>query len=415
VLTHSVDHKVSIFKKSGDLVATINILDAPEIKETAWIYNIEDIKDNLLLIIVDTGGFNSNHKMCILDIETASMKFSKDIPFVSRCFFKNGKIHAFTDKGVIIYNMDGEIITEIPEAKKFPANIRRESFKSRENKIIWVDDTWDVYFNILDTSNNELTSNLLLNKCDCECGFAQYYYNNFYNVIIYNDKNDIAIRHIVMLSNNADVLFEYEYHSPDNIWIHGVVGSKLILSRNQKFFSLDFTNSEETSINYEGYVDYFDPGYKICINVDTNGIMTARHLDIDSSMSLSFAVSSNEMKIGNINYKMDTAPTIVNDRTLLPARYVTEPLGGGVTWDGYEKKVVCKLADKTVEFWIGKPVAKINGVEVQIDPNNLDVVPTIINDRTMVPMRFLAESLGCEVEWIYKTKEIILTYDSKQF
>ncbi|HPF49880.1 MAG TPA: copper amine oxidase N-terminal domain-containing protein [Caldisericia bacterium] len=40
----------------------------------------------------------------------------------------------------------------------------------------------------------------------------------------------------------------------------------------------------------------------------------------------------------------------------------------------------------------------------------LDVKQIIHNDRTMVPMRFLAESLGCEVEWIPETKEIILTY-----
>jgi len=34
----------------------------------------------------------------------------------------------------------------------------------------------------------------------------------------------------------------------------------------------------------------------------------------------------------------------------------------------------------------------------------------IVSGRTMVPMRFLAESLGCEVEWVATTKEIILTY-----
>ncbi|MEZ4812626.1 MAG: stalk domain-containing protein [Caldisericia bacterium] len=40
----------------------------------------------------------------------------------------------------------------------------------------------------------------------------------------------------------------------------------------------------------------------------------------------------------------------------------------------------------------------------QIDPDNPDVVTTIIDDRTMVPMRFLAENLGCKVEWIAETE-----------
>jgi len=66
-----------------------------------------------------------------------------------------------------------------------------------------------------------------------------------------------------------------------------------------------------------------------------------------------------------------------------------------------------------VELWIDKPIARVNGVEIQIDPDNPDVVPTIINDRTMVSMRFLAESLGCEVEWVADTKDVIITYKSE--
>ena len=139
--------------------------------------------------------------------------------------------------------------------------------------------------------------------------------------------------------------------------------------------------------------------------------------------SLTFQINSNTYKPDNGNTtEMDSKPTILQDRTLLPARYVTEPLGGEVFWDSEERKVTCKLVapdnaetedykENVVELWIGKSTARVDGIEVQIDPNNPDVVPTIINDRTMVPMRFLAESLGCSVEWIANTKEIILTYN----
>ncbi|MEZ4812711.1 MAG: stalk domain-containing protein [Caldisericia bacterium] len=124
---------------------------------------------------------------------------------------------------------------------------------------------------------------------------------------------------------------------------------------------------------------------------------------------LKFQIAEEYYVLDGIKRDIDAAPVIQNGRTLLPARYVTEPLGGDVGWEASEKKVVCTLGETIVEFWIGKPIAKINGEEVQIDPDNPDVVPTIINDRTMVPMRFLAESLGCEVEWVSETKEIILT------
>ncbi len=125
---------------------------------------------------------------------------------------------------------------------------------------------------------------------------------------------------------------------------------------------------------------------------------------------LEFQIDRKSYIIDGSERLIDAAPVIQNGRTLLPARFVTEPLGGDVSWNATDKAVVCSLGETTVEFWIGKPTAKINGEEVQIDPDNPDVVPTIINDRTMVPMRFLAESVGCEVEWVAETKEIILTY-----
>ncbi|HOO97655.1 MAG TPA: PQQ-binding-like beta-propeller repeat protein [Caldisericia bacterium] len=140
---------------------------------------------------------------------------------------------------------------------------------------------------------------------------------------------------------------------------------------------------------------------------------------------------------------MNVEPQVAYGRTMLPARYVVEPLGGEVLWDGTERKVTCIvpkkdinpheerppivserdnsdkgiISDETgddeesvvVELWIGKNMAKVDGVEVAIDENT-SVVPNIISGRTMVPMRFIAESLGCEVEWIAESKMIILTY-----
>ncbi len=141
----------------------------------------------------------------------------------------------------------------------------------------------------------------------------------------------------------------------------------------------------------------------------------------DGTAKARYQIDKNGYSVNGNNYDSDTSPLIMNDRTLLSARYVVEPFGGDIEWDPIEKKVTCKLLKPSeltddltdmnvVELWINKPTAKINGIEVQIDPDNPDVVPTIINDRTMVPMRFLAESLGCEVEWMPETKEIILTY-----
>jgi len=105
-----------------------------------------------------------------------------------------------------------------------------------------------------------------------------------------------------------------------------------------------------------------------------------------------------------------TTPIIKDSRTLLPVRSVVESLGGTVDWDGTTRKVTIKLNGKTIEMWINKPVAKVNGISKQIDPSNKYVKPIIVNGRTMLPIRFVSESLGAYVEWFGDTKEVLIVY-----
>ncbi|MGB9844104.1 MAG: copper amine oxidase N-terminal domain-containing protein, partial [Caldisericia bacterium] len=98
-------------------------------------------------------------------------------------------------------------------------------------------------------------------------------------------------------------------------------------------------------------------------------------------------------------------------RTLLPIRWVAEPLGAEVGWDGVEKKVTVSLKENLIELWIGKNIARVNGIDTPIDPNNPKVVPMIISGRTMLPVRFVAENLGCKVDWDGITKTVIITYE----
>jgi len=77
-----------------------------------------------------------------------------------------------------------------------------------------------------------------------------------------------------------------------------------------------------------------------------------------------------------------------------------------------DRRVDIIYEGKSINLWIGKNKAKINGQEVMIDPSNPNVVPEITNSRTMVPLRFVAESLGCNVEWIPETKIVRITYEA---
>jgi len=107
----------------------------------------------------------------------------------------------------------------------------------------------------------------------------------------------------------------------------------------------------------------------------------------------------------------DVPPIIKNDRTILPVRFVAEALGAKVGWDGKTRKVTIILNEKTIEMYIGKSTAYINGKPVQIDPNNPKVTPVIINSRTFIPVRFVAEAFGAQVEWDNYTRTVTIIYE----
>jgi outer membrane protein assembly factor BamB len=116
-------------------------------------------------------------------------------------------------------------------------------------------------------------------------------------------------------------------------------------------------------------------------------------------------IGNNQAEVNGLLIQLDAPPTIINGRTMVPLRFVSETFGAEVGWDGTEQKITLIFYGKTVELWIGRSTAIING-----DPMVLDASPTIINGRTMVPLRFCAETFGAEVGWDGATQTITLIY-----
>jgi hypothetical protein len=116
-----------------------------------------------------------------------------------------------------------------------------------------------------------------------------------------------------------------------------------------------------------------------------------------------FTVNGNPMAL-------DSRPIIRNGRTLVPIRAIIEALGGTVDWDGASRKATVTLGDTSLELWIGKSSAAVNGVNTPIDAADTRVVPEIISGRTMLPLRFVTESLGATLGWDPNTQTITITY-----
>ncbi len=100
----------------------------------------------------------------------------------------------------------------------------------------------------------------------------------------------------------------------------------------------------------------------------------------------------------------DVAPLITNGRTMLPARFVTEALGGKVSWDGEKREVIIEKEGLKLILTIDKDTALLNGEEVKLD------APAFIeNGRTYTPVRFIAEALGATVSWNAERQEVTIT------
>ena len=100
----------------------------------------------------------------------------------------------------------------------------------------------------------------------------------------------------------------------------------------------------------------------------------------------------------------DTTPAIVGSRVLLSGRVLFEALGGEVSYEHQSKTTTIEFPEQTIELTINDTTAYVNG-----DALTLDVPAQIINSRTMLPLRFVAETSGCRVDWDNTKKLVAVT------
>ncbi len=99
----------------------------------------------------------------------------------------------------------------------------------------------------------------------------------------------------------------------------------------------------------------------------------------------------------------DVPPTMVQGRVLVPLRGVFEQLGATVDYDARTQHIMAIRGAQTVELTIGSRQARVNGT-----PSLLDVPAFTIAGRTMVPLRFVSESLGADVQWVEASRTILI-------
>lgn len=122
-----------------------------------------------------------------------------------------------------------------------------------------------------------------------------------------------------------------------------------------------------------------------------------------ASLSVS-AESEIKVILDGEEIRFDQPPVIISDRTMVPVRAIYEALGAEVLWDAPTRTASGTKMGVTVAFTIDEPTVVINYTDKAID-----APATIVNDRTLVPVRALAEGFGVDVQWDASARTVTLT------
>ena len=102
-------------------------------------------------------------------------------------------------------------------------------------------------------------------------------------------------------------------------------------------------------------------------------------------------------------------PQIINDRTMVPMRKIFEVFGANVSWIAETRSIKANTADLEIGLQIDNKIATLKNKNGEVKEITLDSVPVIRDSRTLVPVRFIAESLNKKVGWDAQNRTVTIT------
>lgn len=194
-----------------------------------------------------------------------------------------------------------------------------------------------------------------------------------------------------------------------NVTTYKVENDNLKQIKNERFNSNDLAGyvvGEEQEVSGGEY--YFKVTSRTYSNEDYTFLVETAN-GVYNRKTIVLEINNPYMMVDGKSYAIDgsrgTAPTILNGRTMLPARAIIEEFGGTVTWIESAGGININLNGKNVYLTLDSALAYVNGETMW-----LDVAPTSINGRTMIPVKFVMDNLGGSVIWNATTGTVTITY-----
>lgn len=142
-----------------------------------------------------------------------------------------------------------------------------------------------------------------------------------------------------------------------------------------------------------------------CFAAENDAVLISEETDTVGEITLQIGnpmmtVSGKEQEI----YPGENAvPIIIESRTLVPIRAIIEAMGGSVAWDNGKQEATLTYNEDVIKLTIHSTTAYLNDTE-----GLLDVAPVIIDNRTMLPIRYIAEGFNFRVKWIEETQTVTI-------
>ena len=121
--------------------------------------------------------------------------------------------------------------------------------------------------------------------------------------------------------------------------------------------------------------------------------------NISAHMEVKVTLDGNEIYFPDAKSFIDQ-----RDRVLVPIRFVSEALGALVDWENESRTAVIKQGNDEIRYTVYQPMAYLNG-EMMV----MDTYGILKDERTLVPIRFISELLGCTVVWDENTSTVVIT------
>ncbi|MDD7353386.1 MAG: N-acetylmuramoyl-L-alanine amidase [Peptoniphilaceae bacterium] len=134
--------------------------------------------------------------------------------------------------------------------------------------------------------------------------------------------------------------------------------------------------------------------------------------------SSAFKVKEAGVLVNKETLKTEFSPYIKDGRTFVPIREITEKLGANVKWNSKDESIKIALNGDVINMQIDNPNVTVNGKKISLDEAQAPQLALYKSPRketkTMVPLRFISETFGYEVNWNNeKVRAEISTVSSK--